>query len=324
MTSSRPQAQALIAPLREWLKEYQPEREDYLNDGGYLAARNDHANACNALAQLEAILVPSPPAGWQPIETAPKDGTRIVLGWITGLVSCGLWDTFAGHVGWHTGHGVYDGSLAPQFWTPLPDPPSAAVASPSTPVDALLELLAAVEGFLDHIVWTDNTSETDAANLMQRCSEMSVALAASRVEQQKHWDDSLQCLVPDVASPPTPEKDIRLRTASESVGWLNSEGPLTVAPQVESKVSTEYPNKVGHSPLVTARAKGSEHPSTHSAESAGVPSPQEPPDSEAIALLKRLRGWDMLTYERASDGPYWISEIDRVLAASPRRPGAET
>src|ERR1035437_9389844 len=40
--------------------------------------------------------------------------------------------------------------------------------------------------------------------------------------------------------------------------------------------------------------------------------------NQAIELLKRLRGWDMLTLERIADGPYWIGEIDKVLAAALR------
>lgn len=70
---------------------------------------------------------------WQPIETAPRDGT-LIIGWEPGDVPrvCwpywrtdqeGLWrysDAF---------HGSY--AITPTHWMPLPDPPSILNGQPS-------------------------------------------------------------------------------------------------------------------------------------------------------------------------------------------------
>lgn len=71
---------------------------------------------------------------WQPIETAPKDGTRII-GWNGDVVTEMGWVGRAdddGHVGWCQAE-FWDGGLLyemhnqmepePTHWMPLPDPP---------------------------------------------------------------------------------------------------------------------------------------------------------------------------------------------------------
>lgn len=73
--------------------------------------------------------------GWQPIETAPKDGTEI-LGCVDQCVSAFLWDDDPdddGHVGWCISGYSYGGVLYhchnlpvkdPTHWRPLPAPPA--------------------------------------------------------------------------------------------------------------------------------------------------------------------------------------------------------
>ena len=62
---------------------------------------------------------------WQPIETAPKDGTHVLLGWAVGvgLVLSGYWPDWRGRKAWVTCVGQYQGSAAPTHWMPLPPPP---------------------------------------------------------------------------------------------------------------------------------------------------------------------------------------------------------
>lgn len=75
---------------------------------------------------------PSPPAldgagreGWQPIETAPKDGTRVLLaapGHLTMIGSFEAWKTIhaAGPWWWSNGSMI---TPDPTHWQPLPAPP---------------------------------------------------------------------------------------------------------------------------------------------------------------------------------------------------------
>lgn len=68
------------------------------------------------------------PEDWQPIETAPKDGTA-VLGWVPRLGYVARQDCIPMHwSGW--GGGVWENSTSghkigvePEFWMPLPPPP---------------------------------------------------------------------------------------------------------------------------------------------------------------------------------------------------------
>lgn len=56
---------------------------------------------------------------WQTMETAPKDGTEILL-WDAGKFAIvGYWHPLSGH--WTTG----DYALVPTHWMPLPEGPKA-------------------------------------------------------------------------------------------------------------------------------------------------------------------------------------------------------
>jgi hypothetical protein len=70
-------------------------------------------------------------ADWQPIETAPKDGTRILL-WDTDEVVIAKWDdiSMGGAEGWQitvvnmlSGLKHYEAAFNPTHWMPLPEPP---------------------------------------------------------------------------------------------------------------------------------------------------------------------------------------------------------
>lgn len=69
---------------------------------------------------------------WQPIETAPKDGTEIVtLGWERGLpvhTVC-AWDALEDENGWSTECGTEPIGFSPTHWMPLPDAPLPSAAA---------------------------------------------------------------------------------------------------------------------------------------------------------------------------------------------------
>jgi hypothetical protein len=78
---------------------------------------------------------------WQPIESAPKDGTHVLLWfpagyWATEVhVAIGLWDSGEDE-GWYAGdesHSMTAHGAPPTYWMPLPAPPGA---DPGIPIYA--------------------------------------------------------------------------------------------------------------------------------------------------------------------------------------------
>jgi hypothetical protein len=62
---------------------------------------------------------------WQPIETAPKDGTRVILCAVDGnypRVAEGYYQRDGWH--WSTDENWRDSEMAPTHWMPLPVPPT--------------------------------------------------------------------------------------------------------------------------------------------------------------------------------------------------------
>ena len=58
---------------------------------------------------------------WQPIETAPCDGTRVLLAGCSGLVRECRWDYF---LGWSDPvYREWSFDEKPTHWMPLPEPP---------------------------------------------------------------------------------------------------------------------------------------------------------------------------------------------------------
>ena len=105
-----------------------------LKDGGSLAACIDPPCPCRSLARA-ALLLPFQrrDAGWQPIETAPKDGTRFFVASKYGVDIAGWSDTIwanAGRGAWIVTHMRSDTEEAEQVthWQPLPSPPSPGVS----------------------------------------------------------------------------------------------------------------------------------------------------------------------------------------------------
>lgn len=89
-----------------------------------------------ALAEALAAWEKAREPEWQPIETAPTDGTRVLLRgqWAGEIAGPGRVGTFVGaHTGGHTDHPGFDWDVdggdcyaawcKPTHWRPLPTPP---------------------------------------------------------------------------------------------------------------------------------------------------------------------------------------------------------
>lgn len=76
---------------------------------------------------------------WQPIKTAPKDGTAILVSGTDGQMAVAEFKTHSdGSSGWEIGHSeVHELWLAAPVthWMPLPNPPPSASTSPAPQQD---------------------------------------------------------------------------------------------------------------------------------------------------------------------------------------------
>ena len=106
-----------------------------LRDAAADAAAEEYG-VSGLLREAAAALEAAREDGWQPIETAPKDGTRVLL-WIewsdvpvVGEFSHGRWQADTEHYSVSCGAGCYGGSVSsdrymkPTHWRPLPAPPA--------------------------------------------------------------------------------------------------------------------------------------------------------------------------------------------------------
>jgi hypothetical protein len=103
---------ALRTLIEHWRKSAEYEHNENQNPQ-YAEGLDDCAN------ELEALLSALPETPWQPIGTAPKDGTSILV-WDEGICIVTAW------VETDDGAGFWDAALIeppPQFWMPLPAPP---------------------------------------------------------------------------------------------------------------------------------------------------------------------------------------------------------
>ena len=84
-----------------------------------------------AIAALSALVERAgEPVAWIPIETAPKDGTRILLAYPCGAVKFGFYldnsDTARPWAGWRVTSGELTPNGQPTKWQPLPTAPGAS------------------------------------------------------------------------------------------------------------------------------------------------------------------------------------------------------
>lgn len=90
------------------------------------------SNFAAELAKRGLCIAPT----WQPIETAPKDGTKVLLAWGGRTVASRYLDNSQAKVmpweGWVPPSGDPWPANKPTLWQPLPPPPPAEPAPPST------------------------------------------------------------------------------------------------------------------------------------------------------------------------------------------------
>lgn len=86
------------------------------------------------LRRAEVLSDADEPSAWQPVETAPKDGTKILLGWFPETAYEGASTMQSQEVAfWHSIHQQWcgrellksAGPFSPTHWQPLPKPPKS-------------------------------------------------------------------------------------------------------------------------------------------------------------------------------------------------------
>ena len=108
-----------------------------LEAAALFCSERGHDKAANHLYKMVASLPTSAQATakvqqWQPIETAPKDGTNILLVNRAGNVATGLWQGNGEYEGWWLRGGnrpntFFNHHYGPSYWMPLPEPPTEAI-----------------------------------------------------------------------------------------------------------------------------------------------------------------------------------------------------
>lgn len=129
----------MATALRNLIEQFDAYRGGWLGKEAWRDRVGLGADLESARAALMAEL-PAPPSAqapeWRPIETAPRDGTTVIVarhmgdfGWIRG---CAMWVGGNGFVAGWVSHG-FDrvmgelGLAHPTHWQPLPAPPKEVV-----------------------------------------------------------------------------------------------------------------------------------------------------------------------------------------------------
>jgi hypothetical protein len=79
-------------------------------------------------AAVAAHVAQQVPDNWQPISTAPKDGTNVLLVNRAKNMATGLWNGLGGDEGWwlrggNSPNSFFNGGYGPTHWMLLPAPP---------------------------------------------------------------------------------------------------------------------------------------------------------------------------------------------------------
>jgi len=111
-------------------------REDILRMACEAGLRNSNPGMAQEVLRFAAMVIAAHEAakpGWQPIETAPKDGTNVLLLNDKGNMAAGLWLDGVLGSGWFLRGGnkpdyFFNNHRGPTHWMPLPPPPVIAQA----------------------------------------------------------------------------------------------------------------------------------------------------------------------------------------------------
>lgn len=123
--------------------------EQYLSNGGFFNPEQmEHDKVCDLLLRCREALVASHEQAqrWQPIETAPKDGTRIIC-WGPNLKVAECEWRYEAKRGFSEMRGWFRSNQCPEVqpthWMPLPPPPAAVEADAPflPPIDLADEIL---------------------------------------------------------------------------------------------------------------------------------------------------------------------------------------
>lgn len=179
-------------------------------------------NLDGILDALEALLGRAVPQAWQPIESAPKDGTKVlVTNDVEGaLILIGYWvqpedrgrDFCQDEDWWHITHAL--AGVKPTHWQPLPAPPGAPpVPTPpgmtGLPISELRRLESMIAGLevMATSVFGKNVIQSDARHWRDQLKEFHARLSAPvpvKGETPVNWCEGVAEQAQNIIQPPLP------------------------------------------------------------------------------------------------------------------------
>jgi hypothetical protein len=132
-----------------------PAAESATSSIGFAVNGRSEKESPASVAGVQAKALPLP--GWMPIETAPKDGTRVLLGYERSHSEEGYWmgessSNYWSETGWFASDEdpLTTHPSKPSHWMPLPAAPGATALPPGyrlVPIEPTAEMLKAMMGF---------------------------------------------------------------------------------------------------------------------------------------------------------------------------------
>jgi hypothetical protein len=126
--------------------------------------------------------------GWLPIETAPKDGTKVLVGRFAegdrdGLVEVDFWHDIKRHG--YNGCGRFNAQYwPPTHWMPLPARPGSEPSPDASLMREIVEAMEAAQSALAMMIAPDAIKKTTVANAFATATaaESKVRAALARAE----------------------------------------------------------------------------------------------------------------------------------------------